>query len=101
MEDPVGSYDEIKKNFITYVKTAFGTKFPDIEAERETILQENGVLAQEPWIEVIPRYKNSKKLEDVTLDDLGQPDGFTLEDLKRFQEFASRGLIDRVELYEH
>ena len=101
MEDPIGSYEEIRKNFITYVKTAFGTKFPDIEKERENILKKNGVLAQEPWIEVIPRYKKSKYLDDVTLDDLGQPDDFTRVDLERFKDFVSCGLVDRVELYEH
>jgi DEAD/DEAH box helicase domain-containing protein len=101
MQDPIGSYKEIKKNFITYVKTAFGTKFSSIERQREDILQKVGVLAQEPWVELMPRYEPSKPLNDVTLEDLKNPRGFSQDDLQSFQDFSSCGLIGGFPLHRH
>ena len=101
MQDPVGSFTEIRKNFIRYVKTAFGTKFPSIEKQREEILNQTGVLAQEPWIELMPKYQPAKPLSEVTLEDLGFPDGLSEEDLIRFQDFANCGLVGNFPLHSH
>lgn len=101
MQDPVGNFTEIRKNFITYVKTAFGTKFPSIEKQREDILNKIGVLAQEPWIELMPRYKPAKPLSKVTLEDLGFPEGWSEEDLIRFQDLANCGLVGNFPLHSH
>jgi len=101
MQDPIGSFEEIKSNFITYVKTAFGTKFKDIEAERESLLRKKGVLAQEPWIELIPKYKQTKKIKDLSLDDIARPQNFDEDDLERFKEFVMCGLFGDFPLHEH
>jgi hypothetical protein len=61
MYDPVGAFEKIKENFLLYIKTAFATRFPEIEQERENKLLEDGVFCQEPWIEPLPRYKSSGK----------------------------------------
>ena len=39
MLDPIGSFDEIKGNFIRYVETAFSTKFESINIERDNLLK--------------------------------------------------------------
>ena len=41
MKDPVGSFENIKENFIRYVKTAFKTKFDSLEKEREELLNKD------------------------------------------------------------
>ena len=101
MQDPIGSFYQIKNNFITYVKTAFGTKYTEIEKERETILNTDGILAQEPWIELMPRYKPAKKVMDLTLEDLSFPEGFTEGDLSLIKEFFTCGLVGDYPLHNH
>ena len=61
MIDPIGAFNEIRENFILYIKTAFGTRFPTLEAERANLLQQKRVLNQEPWIEPLPKYQSSEK----------------------------------------
>lgn len=51
MIDPVGAFYQIRDNFILYIKTAFGTRFPSLEVDREELLRQPRILCQEPWIE--------------------------------------------------
>ena len=62
--DPIKSFEEIRSNFILYIKTAFGTRFKEsengtqnFESEREDLLLKDQVLSREPWIEPLPSYK--------------------------------------------
>ena len=48
MIDPIGAFDTIRDNFILYIKTAFGTRFPSVEAEREALLRQPRIMCQEP-----------------------------------------------------
>lgn len=99
MIDPVGSFDTIRDNFILYVKTAFGTRYPSIEEEREKLLHTDRVLSREPYIEPLPRYLSSdKKLENLTLDDVP---GITREALQVFKELCGCGLIGDFALHYH
>jgi len=101
MLDPVGAFNQIRDNFILYIKTAFGTRYPSIEREREELLRRSGILCQEPWIEPLARYKPSGK----TLKDLRDTDlpGLNAEQQEDFRQFVKKGLFpeDDRELYEH
>lgn len=97
--DVVSSFDRVKQSYIDYVKTAFGTQYPGLEAERERLLNQPGVICQEPWIEPIPRYKSAgKRLEDLTASDLPSLDSTEITD---FKKLATCGLIEDYKLYEH
>ncbi len=98
--DPVGAFEQVRDNFILYVKTAFGTRFPSIEREREDLLRRQGVLCQEPWIEPLPRYKSSAKIIDqLTLSDLPGLDRQSVDD---FKSLVRCGLFGpQNELYSH
>lgn len=100
MKDPIGVFDQIRDNFILYVKTAFGTRFPSIEKEREELLRRPGVLCQEPWVEPLPKYKPSgKKVGQLTGEDVP---GFDVEGLEMFKNLVDCGLFDPShELYVH
>lgn len=99
MIDPIGSFETIRDNFILYVKTAFGTRFPDIETEREQLLLSDGVLSKNPFVEPLPKYQSSgKTIDSLTIQDvpnLSQPE------LTMFKELCSCGLIQGFPLYEH
>jgi len=99
MLDPVGAFEKIRKKFILYVQTAFGTRFPSLEAERESLFNRPGVLNQEPWIEPLPRYESSgKKISDLNTDDLP---GFEHAEVELFKEIVGCGLFGENELYTH
>lgn len=100
MLDPLGSFYTIKDNFIRYIQTAFGTRFPSIEQEREALLNRDKVFFREPWIEPLPDYVSSqKKISELAQEDLpGMTDGQALV----FKNLVSQGLFDpKIELYQH
>lgn len=50
--DPVGVFERIRDNYISYYQTAFGTRFrDDFELDKEALLRQPSVICQEPWIE--------------------------------------------------
>jgi Lhr-like helicase len=114
MQDPVGTFDTIRDNFIRYVGTAFFIRNPELKEEREEILKDpdSKALYTIPWIEPIPRYQSTaKNFGDLKRDDLARkavdhglnlPDAFDETAFSKFQDLASRGLFpaDRP-LYKH
>ncbi len=99
MLDPVGAFEKIRRKFILYVQTAFGTRFPSLENERESLLKRQGVLNQEPWIEPLPRYESSgKTIASLRTDDLP---GYQRSQLELFKGLVACGLFGTDELYSH
>lgn len=99
MEDPIGSFQIIRQNFINYVKTAFGTRFPSIEKQREDLLNSFGVLSQEPMIECLPSYEHAKAVGDLLPSDFDNM--ISESELDDFRSFALCGLIGDYALYKH
>ncbi len=99
MKDPIGAFEKLRDNLLLYIKTAFGTQFPEIEKERERRLLKTGVFYQEPWIEPLPRYqKSGKKINNLQLADVPGLDKSSLEE---FIKLSSCGLVGDFELYTH
>lgn len=100
MKDPIGSFDTIKENFIRYVKTAFKTKFEDLEIEREALLNQDKVLYRKPWIEPIPEYKSSnKRISTLKPEDIP---GMSENQREVFKSLVTKGLFpDKYELHKH
>ncbi len=99
MNDPIAAFEKIRDNFILYVKTAFGTRFPGLEEEREELLRQPGVLNQEPWLEPLPSYQSSGK----TIDDLDGSDlpGLNGHQQDLFKSFVKCGLFGDNKLHHH
>lgn len=103
--NPIYAYKEIKENFILYVKTAFGTRYDEIEKEREELLKTDSVASREPWIEPLPSYsnveRNGEKLRISTLESSDMP-GINDEARSLFKEFMLKGLISGdYPIYQH
>ena len=97
--DVIGAFERVRDSYIDYVKTAFGTQYPGLEAERERLLRQSGAICQEPWIEPIPRYRSSgKKVWDLSASDLP---GLSPQEVSDFQNLASCGLVGDFALYDH
>ncbi len=100
MKNPIGSFNTIKENFIRYIKTAFWTKFEGLERERETLLHKDKVFYRQPWIELLPEYKQSGKyIQNLQLNDFQGK--LSENDLANFKSLVSRGLVQGYELYKH
>ncbi len=99
MIDPFKSFETIIKNYKSYIKTAFSTRFPSFEAERENLLNTDGVLYRQPWVEALPEYKSSGK----TITQLTEADtGLDATTLAWFKKLAVSGLFPKeIELYQH
>lgn len=98
MIDPIGSFEKIQSNFLLYIKTAFATKFPSVEEEREALLNRPGVFRQEPWIEPLARYKRIKKIAELSPADVP---GLKGEQITDFINLASCGLVGDYKLFGH
>ena len=103
--NPVNSFEEIKENFILYVKTAFGTRYMSndpneetLEKKREELLNKDKVFYREPWIEPIMAYKSyDHRIKEVDLNDLMGEQSKT-----KFIEFSNIGLLkDGYALHAH
>ena len=99
MKDPVGAYETVREQLALYLKTAFRTQYPGVEAERDELLKNSEVLTREPWIEPLPRYKSSGKgIPELSTDDVPTLGASALEDFKRL---ATAGLVQGFPLYSH
>ena len=99
MRDPAGAHTRITESVISYIETAFATRFPSLETERRALLQRPAALSQEPWIEPLPLYKSSGKgIDDLGADDLPNLAPQAAED---FRSLASSGLIGDITLHKH
>ena len=97
--DVIAAFEKVKESYINYVKTAFGTQYPGLEAERERMLRRPGAICQEPWIEPLPRYRSSgKTIWDLAGSDVPGLDAGALTDFKRL---AACGLVGNFQLYQH
>lgn len=91
MINPIGIFEKVVKGYISYVQTAFGTRYEEFEFKREELLNRDGVIYRQPWIEPLLKYKSGpKKIEDLDEDDLP---GFNIEERKVFKEFVKKGLF--------
>src|SRR5450432_445816 len=97
-KDPIGAFEEVRKNLTLYIKTAFGTRYPEIESERETLLLTDRVLTRQPWIEPRAKFKPGKWLSELTPKELVGLDKATVED---FVSLAQCGLFGNYPLHAH
>jgi Lhr-like helicase len=99
MKNPASAHNELKQSVIKYIKTAFGTRSPSFEIEREQLLQKDGGLFQEPYIEPILSYKSGNKLSE--LEEKNLP-GLTQRGCQAFKAICGAKLFSGENpLYSH
>jgi len=105
MNNPIKSYEQIHQDFALYMRTAYGTKYDTVEAERRALFEapfdDNAQSFHRlPWLEALPRYQNiGKKLTDLPSGSLGWPDE-VVRDLESFCK-SSGFLSDDFFVYTH
>lgn len=99
MLDPLASFEEIRDHFLLYLRTAFGSQFPSVEQDRESLLRKGTALNQEPWFELRPSFlKSGFNVETLPADVLL---GLSPEQRQDFAAFVECGLMEPVQLYSH
>lgn len=109
MKDPICAFDEVKRDLIHYIRTAFGTRFESINTERDEILRSSAALSQDPWIEPLPQYMSSGKMItspsgdpafEISVEDL--KGALTERQLADFKGLVSCGLFKPgLQLHAH
>lgn len=91
MINPIGVFEKVVKGYISYVQTAFGSRYEEFEKQREKLLNTDAVIYRQPWLEPLLEYQSgSKKIEDLDTSDLV---GFKPFELDIFKNFVKRGLF--------
>jgi DEAD/DEAH box helicase domain-containing protein len=91
MINPVGIFEKIIKGYVSYVETAFGTRYKEFEDKRNKLFNKDGVIYRQPWIEPLLKYEPSpKKIDSLDSDDLK---GFTDQEILIFKNFVKIGLF--------
>lgn len=99
MKDPIGAFHELKSSLIQYIETAFGSRSTTFMRDRRALLEADGGLFQEPYIEPIRSYAAGESLNKLTADDLPN---LSEAGRKAFKALMAAGLIDtRFPLYTH
>lgn len=95
MLDPLGGFDRIREFFISYVDTAFRIRDESVADRRRQLLKDPGTLANEPFLEPVPRYASAPKaLETLANRTPGDPLGDMTPAARRaFVELALSGLF--------
>ena len=90
MKNPINVFDTIRDSFILYVKTAFRTKHPLFEKEREELLKRDKIFARAPWVEPLPEYLPS----DFSINEITSLPNLNNEELEIFNGNKVTALIE-------
>jgi len=111
MKYPICIYENLKEQYFKYIDTAFSVDDPDFKRRRKEIYlpegtDNNNVLAQEPYLELIKPYPSSgKKITDIKIDEVKDAYGnnyfSSQQELELFQNFCLSGLVGEFPLYQH
>src|SRR5262249_33703922 len=59
MNNPIGLFDQLRQMYLRYLESPFDLRYPALRADRRALLDTNGRIYREPFIEPIPLYPSS------------------------------------------
>lgn len=66
-KDPIGAFNKIKENYLRYFKTMYSFKDADLNDRKNDKLLEGDNLLKEPYLEILPEYKNCADDDGIKL----------------------------------
>lgn len=60
-KNPLQAFEEVKNNYILYLKTAYHTRFEELNKKLNELWETEGNLYKKPYIEALPQYKPYSK----------------------------------------
>jgi Lhr-like helicase len=96
MFDPIGGFNRMIEQFLSYLDTAYRIDDPRVSDLRRKLLSTPGQLALDPIFEAVPRYESvGYGLEGLIDDPEGRLPQFSKKERHAFVELALAGLFDR------
>jgi Lhr-like helicase len=96
MFDPIGGFNRMIDQFLTYLDTAYRIGDPKVAAMRRELLSSPSQLSLAPIFETVPRYETTDLgLEELVQDSGKRLPGFNQAQRTAFVELALSGLFDR------
>ena len=93
MADGITGFERLRKDLLRYYDTPFKVRLDEVMDERRSLLDRDGGLWREPWIEVLRDYALTGLGLDQALKAAGAPPDLT--------QFASLGLIEHPDVFKH
>ena len=93
MADGITAFERLREDLLRYYDTPFKVRLDEVMDERRSLLDRDGGIWREPWIEVLRDYALTGLGLDQALKAAGAP-----PDLARF---ASLGLIEHPDVFKH
>ncbi|WP_320151447.1 DEAD/DEAH box helicase [uncultured Tolumonas sp.] len=98
MNNPLETFESIRDFYITYLETAFRIGSPIIQAYRRELLEEQGTLCADLFLEPMPRYQDyGLTISDLRNTAIGEKwlPGFTAQQRAAFIDLCLGGLLPR------
>jgi Lhr-like helicase/rubrerythrin len=101
MNEPIQIFEFLRDMYLRYIDSAMPLRFEQFVKERRRLLQEDGILSQQPLIEPVARYPEVATLREVA-DKFQKIYPKEKNSLNLFVEFAGTGLFpNEQKLYQH
>lgn len=94
MHDLIGAYQRLDRIYRLYIKSAFPLRYRALAEERETLLQQPGILSQPPLVEPVPVYPSSGLNLSAAANQLPA-------DYRDLAELGREIFDQGIELYQH
>ncbi|MDE5207412.1 DEAD/DEAH box helicase [Citrobacter amalonaticus] len=113
MNNPLETFESIRDFYISYLETAFRIDSSDIQSERRALLEQQGTLCADLFLEPMPRYQHyGLTISELRNDAYGQTwlPGFNAQQRAAFIDLCLGGLLPhnktdstkgRFNLYTH
>ena len=98
MNNPLETFESIRDFYITYLETAFRIGASDIQADRRLLLEQQGTLCADLFLEPMPRYRDhGLTISELRNDNYGQTwlPGFNPQQRAAFIDLCLGGLLPR------
>lgn len=94
MRDPLAVFESLREYYLRYYETPFSIRDQHISAERRKLLETEGEIYREPWLEVLPRYASAGHSVVESCRRAGAP--------AELAELVTPGLLpEGIKLYRH
>lgn len=93
MADGITAFERLREDFLRYYDTPFKVRLDEVMDERRSLLDRDGGLWREPWIEVLRDYALTGLGLDQAIKAAGAPPDLA--------QFASLGLIEHPDVFKH
>jgi DEAD/DEAH box helicase domain-containing protein len=94
VNDPYGTFEKLRELYTMYYESPFALRHEALAAERRGLLEAEGNIYREPYIDLLPPYRSSGRKLPEAVRELGMPPDFA--------DFAACGLFPPdLAPYEH